>query len=735
MKTKQFYDFGDFRLDVSEKALFHDGTPVSLTPKVFKTLLVLIENAGNLVGKDELMSRIWGDRFVEESNLTFNIKMLRKALGDDAAHPRFIENVPRRGYRFIAEVREAVAEELEYRDLEIQSFGPKVVKTNGAHPFENGSLGEKKALKSSLPAIVSLSIVSRPVFYSIVAILLGVFILTGFFVLRNQTTVFQKIGVSANSGRSSRLLSVEKLTDTGGANAPNISPDGKLLVYFTQEGGRNTVWLRQLTTGKSIQILTLTDEFLHGTSFTPDGEYIIYSHQRKGESGHLSRVSILGGAPTKIINNHHGGWSFSPDGSQIAFVRLEEAGSAIMIAGADGAGERKITVSQRPRAIIGISWSPDGKSLAYCAGNFHSNAKDFRVFEINLQDGTEKTLTDFVWAYLENVMWLPDKSGLLVNGRGTPEGADQIWRVSLPDGKTEQITNSTDSLYLRGATKDFSRIIGSQKFLNASVWIAPSDNLANIRPIAKAQYDFAWTPDGKIVLPARDTIAADIWLVNPDGSERKQLTVNDAIERRPAVSPVGRFVVFVSNQNGTKNIWRTDIDGKNPLQLTWGEGENYPTFMPDGQSVVFNSSRDGSLWQIPITGGEAKLISKEKSFRIAFSPDGKKFAYFGPSGGRRKLLVKSFPDCKLLKEFDIPIASADAPRVVWTKDEKFLIFDNFDSQMVSNLWRQSLTGGDPEKLTNFTSERISDFGFSPDGKHLAIVRGQWIRDAVLLKGF
>src|SRR5438034_6961884 len=105
LETKYIYEFENFRLDLSEKLLSRNGLPVSLTPKVFETLRVLIENAGHLVSKGELMQKVWQDRFVEETNLTFNIKMLRKALGDEAGHPRFIETIPRRGYRFIAEVK------------------------------------------------------------------------------------------------------------------------------------------------------------------------------------------------------------------------------------------------------------------------------------------------------------------------------------------------------------------------------------------------------------------------------------------------------------------------------------------------------------------------------------------------------------------------------------------------------------------------------------------------------
>src|SRR5215831_100347 len=105
-ETDSVYEFGEFRLDTAAKTLVCRGEPVALTPKVFDTLQLLVEHAGRLLEKDELMERLWQDRFVEESNLTFNIKMLRRALHDDAQRPQYIETVPRRGYRFIAGVRQ-----------------------------------------------------------------------------------------------------------------------------------------------------------------------------------------------------------------------------------------------------------------------------------------------------------------------------------------------------------------------------------------------------------------------------------------------------------------------------------------------------------------------------------------------------------------------------------------------------------------------------------------------------
>jgi DNA-binding winged helix-turn-helix (wHTH) protein len=104
-KTKCFYDFGPFRLDPVEHVLLSAGNRVPLTPKAFETLLVLVESAGHILEKDDLLKRVWPDTFVEEGTLARNISTLRKALGDDPEGETYVETVPRRGYCFVAAVQ------------------------------------------------------------------------------------------------------------------------------------------------------------------------------------------------------------------------------------------------------------------------------------------------------------------------------------------------------------------------------------------------------------------------------------------------------------------------------------------------------------------------------------------------------------------------------------------------------------------------------------------------------
>src|SRR5580704_12338204 len=110
-QPRHLFEFGRFRLDRTERFLFQDGAAVPLSPRLFDTLLVLVENRGHVVQKNDLMQKVWNDVAVEENNLTQSISALRKILGDNVDGPKFIETIPKRGYRFVAPVKEVSEEE------------------------------------------------------------------------------------------------------------------------------------------------------------------------------------------------------------------------------------------------------------------------------------------------------------------------------------------------------------------------------------------------------------------------------------------------------------------------------------------------------------------------------------------------------------------------------------------------------------------------------------------------
>lgn len=155
-RTENYYLFGPFRLDPDEYRLQKDGLVVPLAPKTLSMLVILVRDNGNLVEKDRLIRELWPDTFVEESNLTFNISVIRKALGDTAQTPRYIETVPKRGYRFVASVEE-VRTESQIRSLAVLPF----VNMSEQEEGEYFADGIQEALISELAHIISLRVISR----------------------------------------------------------------------------------------------------------------------------------------------------------------------------------------------------------------------------------------------------------------------------------------------------------------------------------------------------------------------------------------------------------------------------------------------------------------------------------------------------------------------------------------------------------------------------------------------
>lgn len=751
VSSRELYKFGEFVLRPQDYVLTREGKPVSLTPKMFDVLLVLVRNHGRILGKDDLMKAVWTDSVVEEGNLAVIIRQLRKAFDDDAHNPAYIETVARRGYRFIADVRLEsgngilqVAISDPVAEVNREHFSP-AAPARAAYPPEQTSpvvaladwrpaQQSDSAREESDPPRVRLELVpstkktNRLPLYLAGGALCAIAIVAGLYIFGNE--IFSRRVESNALAQNIGVVSVEKLTDVGNVNAASISPDGKMLAYVTVEAGQHIVWLRQLANGKSLQIVPPTSEAISSIGFSRDGERLNYVGRPPNDSTHLNYIPILGGPPVRTISALHG-YDISPNGRSIAFTRFGAEGSSLLVADSDGANERTLLSIAPPRHIISVAWSPGGNTITYGLGKMRSHDNDFAVMEFDIRTGEQRSLTDFRWNVIEKVAWLPDGSGMLLSARDVAEGNDQLWLLSLPDGGVRQISFDSSSLYLYNASDDLTKIVASQSFLDSQIWISPAGAPSSPQPLIAAQLDVAMTPDGRVIFPAKDSVGADIWMMNRDGTDRRQLTHDASVERHPVASPDGKFIIFVSSRSGKQNIWKMDLAGGTPVQLTHGAGEHYPALTPDGRSVLFNSLEDGSLWRVSVEGGEPVKILSDRAMRVAVSPDGKEIAYFGRKENKRILIVRDISDGSVVKEFDAAVWLASPPRVVWERSGRSLMYQSGSQSNVGNLMRQPLDGSPPIQLTDFKSLQIYDFYLSANGE-LAFVRGAWKFDAVLL---
>ncbi len=744
-----FYRFGDFALDADQRVLLRGDKPVALTPKVFETLLVLVEQHGRIVRKDELMGRLWPDSFVEEANLTFNVQRLRKALGDNARQPRYVETVSRRGYRFIADVAEVLAETGVVQDLvnmqpyhepsrgsalsaerDEQRDRPLVV--GRSHSDVARVSQERLGAPESVPAIPS-STTRRPAFIAAAAVavlLLGAVSVWHFGtgLNRNQNDNRKAFGLAPP-------LKVQRLTETGKNRSAAISPDGKYLAYTLDAKGRQGVWLRQLSTGTASEIVSLSERVL-GLAFAHSGQHL-YFIKGLPPSWALYRVALpLGGVPEKVIEKPEGSFSLSPDDRQVAFVRYssDDRECALMIADADGSNERALAVHQQPDRFNTPAWSPDGRTIAVAVGPSDSGREQVRIVVFNVADGLEKEVPAGKWFHISRIVWMPDGSGMFIVGNMTIRQRKQIWRVQYPGGEASQLTDGTMSYSDICITADASKAVAPQVSFTSNIWIGTPGEPQKLKRITHAAADFCWTPDGRIVYSSTAGTNMDLWVMQPDGTEQKQLTAVGERNSGPAITPDGRYIIFTSNRSGALQIWRMDADGINPTQLTSGKGANFPAISPDGHWIFYNNVDDWSLWKISIEGGESVRLTDRYAIYPSVSPDGKLIACVGKDDNKnRKLLIISSAGGEPMREIGVAPLRLSSYRLKWMPDADALLYAASNPGIVS-IYKQSFEGNAPEKMIELKEDDIFDFGYSPDGRQLATTRGDWQFDIVLLSG-
>lgn len=698
LKTKHFYEFKNFRLDPDERVLLRDGKPLSLTPKAFHLLRILVENHGHIVDKENLITEIWADSFVEDGNLAVSATMLRKALADNANSPTFIETIPRRGYRFIAAVKENCEE-----------AAPKA-KLNGS------------VLAYPLPRE------SKPIAAFLLLIAASIVI----------TAWYAKSGVSGAEA-SAPILSApfrsDKFSTSGNVDHAIVSPDGKYAAFTDATGGKISVWLRQLETSENIQIVPPSDTVYFGLAFSNDGNslYFVRRKQDGTAKADIYRVITFGGIPVKVIDFAEGWISLSPDDKQISFVRCEYKDDdfcSLFLADADGKNERKLLTRPRPIRIGDNQFSPDGKSIAFAVGQSWDGGSDFRLMQIDLATRAESEITPQTFFNIKSLKWLPDSGGLLFTANENSKL--KIWRASTATGKALPVTKDAANYSAISLDRNAERMIATQVSDNFRLYLSSTGNL-NDAKILTAAHLFTFAPDGKIVY---NSASGDIWTINRDGGEQRQLTNNAFGDFEQRVSPDGRFIFFTSNRTGDNQVWRMNADGSNQLQLTEKEG-GYPFCVsPDEKWVYYKSGLRQTLWKVSTEGGaETQVFSERKILQMpASSPNGNLVAYFFRDDMRDnqlKIGVMTLEDKKTVKT--LAIEKADPVRIAWLNNSRTLIYiTQIESKNL--VWQQSLDEGQPHLIADLGGEEIGDFAVSPDGSTFGFIRGRWTHDAVLIMG-
>jgi len=727
---KQVYDFGEFRLDVMKRLLTRAGAVVPLYSKAFDLLLVLVQNSGRDLSKDELLEAVWPGQILEEANLTVTMSVVRKALGEKASQPRLIVTLPGHGYRFITEVAGAPAE------LVIDS--ETIAQVTVEEDLAAGEVAEATSIKHIAGSSWSRRVLAYPLVAGALAVLL--IAVAGFYWWRHaQPSMFTSLS-------SSKLTMHRFSTQAGVPTRVAISPDGKSLAYIQHFNGKDAVWLGQIDSNSSVPVYQQPEFWFGPLAFSADGSniYLIVRHTL-GQPPVLARLPVLGGPLTEVISRVDSAVSFSPQGKQVAFLRRdrETRKTSLVIADAgDGRNERAILQRNDPEDFSGeLSWSPDGK-LIVCSVRETTDRQKLIVVEVT--SGSARDMSDRDWDNIDNIAWLPDGSGLLALTRESAgERLRHIWLVPRSAGEARVISGDLN-IFLQPvmSVSNDGKLAVIQGPLISDLSISPNGDPKEARRVlqgAPPRYEgvdgLAWMPNGNLLYTANLGDSQVIWSINNDGTNVRQLTPSkpNAVDANISATSDGHYVVFQSNRSGKMEIWRANADGSNLTQLTNTGNNTEPSLTPDGKWIVYCSQRSGvpTLWRLSIDGGEPSQLTTSNSWLPAVSSDGKYIASFGYFGSPfRRLLVFPFAGGEPLKSFPIPEnALLGRQRIHWSPDGNSILYRAAEQ----GLLQQGLDQAGPQHVSGFDALPLHNFAWSFDGKDFAYASGPTVQEIILIE--
>ncbi len=716
-----FYEFGPFCLDTQEKLLLRQDERIPLTMKAFETLLILLERHGHIVEKSEIMQRVWPDAVVEENNLTQNISAIRKALGENGQTPSFIETFPRRGYRFIGEVRTRSGELRTEPDLPASNMvAPPVVRVATATaPLRQPQRTAQIALFSTISLVV----------------IAGLLYFVG-------AKTSPPVAPTPN-------LKINRLSATNDAWEAAISPDGNLVAYVMGDAGRQSLWVKQMETGTDKELLAHEEMRFRGLTFAPDGKSLYYAQQQKTSPEHvLYQKPIQGGEGKRLLAGVDSAVTFSPDGKQMAFVRESpsKGESSLVMAQADGSAERILSTRKMPNyyAVEGPSWSPDGKLLAAAAAvaepKFH-----FQIVTLEVANSKETVVGDKHWEWAAKIVWVKAQTLALI-GRASEVGAsnNQPWLIEYPSGQARKLLTTLNDFRSLSLSQDGQTLVTVRSETRADLWLMPERETNRARAITADSASqigsggLDWTPDQRIIYTSLASGYKNLWIIQANGTQAKPLTTEaEDNAASPSVTANGQQVVFNSGRAGLPRIWRIDVDGKAPFELSHGNLDLNPFCSPLEEIVYFSQrlAEKRQIYRVRIDGSEpAQALTDKLTDYPVVSPDGKWVAclYQETTEAPQQVAILPATGGTPTHRFDLPVFPFSSLR--WHPNGKALTYlTRQDSAM--NIWQQPLTGGAPEKLTDFKSDRLFAYAWSRDGRTLACSRGTIQREVVMIRDF
>lgn len=643
------YRFGEFRLETENLLLFRNSKVVPLAPKACEVLLALVESNGKLLTKQEILDRVWANTFVEEANLTHHVSALRKALGEDKNGRKFIETIPRKGYRFVAEVKNATASEgaeitINERAL-VQFLEETTVETDDAATaqIEDETGGEPERLAFTQTGTGRALIIGGLCLLAVIGASAA---------WRIWISTAPRPAFFDDSTRSRWRVApvVEgKSRQFGKISNINFAPDGKFVAFNQTSGGKSAIFVKQIGGGAAVRLtdgkwldsspvwsadaarvafLSNRDNFtgvwaipsfggtpvlLGKLPFSPqiptqllklsaDGNRVYYSAEMRLYAQDLRDAAA---APKLIYEPDAqfadaGDFAVSPDESRFAFY-ADTNGEIQLFTGSTASGDAPVQITSGAGEKRNPAWFASGRQIVFSS----NQSGTFQIYALDTDSGEVNRLTMDAADNSEPSATADNRAILF---HSTKDEAN-VYSLQLESLTETALTASTGLQVLPRIAPDARRVAfqtspSSSAVFQSDLKILPLDNSHQTLEVAKNGFDPQWSPDANSLAFVRSSGATfDLWKVSAFGQNETQITMGGINPTNFTFapfeikhinfnwSPDGRQLVYASFKSGAANVWTVSADGAADKQWTAFTGEATAVsdyyWSPDARKIAF----------------------------------------------------------------------------------------------------------------------------------------------------
>jgi Tol biopolymer transport system component/DNA-binding winged helix-turn-helix (wHTH) protein len=606
--------FGLFEADFAAGELRKHGRRVKLQEQPFQVLALLVQCAGQVVPRDELQKALWpADTFVEfDQGVNTAIKKIRQALGDSAENPRFIETLPRKGYRFIAPIA---------------------------------------GLDAAAPSTDSVPMPSthRPrarwifAFTAVIALAAGAAWIVDI----------------RNTSPASPLIPVPLTSHPGLERHASFSPDGNQVAFaWNGEKQDNFDIYVKLIGSDTLLRITSNPAPDFSPAWSPDGRSIAFLRTIDTTRAGVFVISAIGGSERKLAEIDcctplgPASLAWLPNRRWLATADRISTGEkrSVVLVSLDDGEKRRLTFP--PAGWDGDAnpaFSSDGRQLAFVR---QRNASTTELFVLPLspdvQPNREPIQITFGNRWNWQPAWSPNGSEIVFSSKGA-ESILWLWRVPFRAGSApERLASLGGDSVEPAIARGLNRLAYTRLKYTMSIWrveLPARGGKASppVKLLSSTRGDFnpQYSPDGKrITFHSMRSGWSEIWVADSDGSNAHQLTFLRAPSTgSPRWSPDGNRIVFDSNVAGQFALYTINADGGKPRRFTTNPADDaVASWSRDGRSIYFASGRSGEwqVWKTPVEGGNAIPVTRHGGYVAFESPDGR-FVYYSKGRGQTSL--------------------------------------------------------------------------------------------------